>query len=223
MGSSYSRFVQGTRVHSRSRWHRSHKRPEASRGTRARALCLAPLPGTGRLASEPAQSEVSDFATQLGGRDPPRPALLSPLVAEGLLPPYPLSPCAIGCSPNARILRGEDGSAMRTIRCEHLVVATGKNAVPRCPTTVLGTLQHFPGVVLHSSQVSGLEALAKQRVCIVGLGNSAGDLATGGLRKTWGVRPSLRGFSPSPERRRRSGPGNPLLSRMCRFTASPRR
>lgn len=68
---------------------------------------------------------------------------------------------------------------MKTIRCQHLVVATGKNASPFVPPSVLQALGGFTGDVMHSSQVSGLDALAKLRVCIVGMGNSTGDLAAG--------------------------------------------
>lgn len=58
-------------------------------------------------------------------------------------------------------------------------MATGKNASPRLPPAILHTLVGFSGEIVHSSRVSGLEALAKRKVCIVGMGNSACDLAVG--------------------------------------------
>ncbi|CAM9310990.1 unnamed protein product, partial [Hapterophycus canaliculatus] len=64
---------------------------------------------------------------------------------------------------------------------EHLVVATGKCSSPRMPMTVLQTLDGFSGEVLHSSEAKALASRANggDGICIVGMGNSACDLAVG--------------------------------------------
>ncbi|CAN0407293.1 unnamed protein product, partial [Discosporangium mesarthrocarpum] len=69
----------------------------------------------------------------------------------------------------------------------HLVVATGKNASPVLPPGVLQRLEGFDGVVGHSSNVKDLQAMAAhgqgRGVCIVGMGNSACDIALALLEK----------------------------------------
>ncbi|CAM9676969.1 unnamed protein product, partial [Sphacelaria rigidula] len=68
-------------------------------------------------------------------------------------------------------------ATISVVRCTHIVVATGKNASPAVPSDILRTLGTFSGEVVHSSKVSGISALARRKVCIVGMGNSACDLA----------------------------------------------
>eukprot|EP00752_Nemacystus_decipiens_P001331 g1321.t1 len=73
--------------------------------------------------------------------------------------------------------RGESNASV--ILCDHLVVATGKCSTPRMPAAVLQSLRGFSGEVLHSSQTSNLASRAAGGggICIVGMGNSACDLA----------------------------------------------
>ena len=74
-----------------------------------------------------------------------------------------------------------------TLTCEELVVATGKNAIPRVP--------HGYGLhdrIIHSSQLHGprfreaLAAAAADRLLVVGFGNSAADICSLILRATSG-------------------------------------
>ncbi|CAN0067124.1 unnamed protein product, partial [Ectocarpus sp. 8 AP-2014] len=73
--------------------------------------------------------------------------------------------------------RGE--TAVSVVRCDHVVVATGKCSSPRMPSTVLENLRGFSGEVLHSSEAKALASRAASGggICIVGMGNSACDLA----------------------------------------------
>jgi hypothetical protein len=72
---------------------------------------------------------------------------------------------------------GVDSAEERVLVCSHLVDASGRHARPHKPPSLLDPLQSFDGEVLHSSQVTGLAKLAMQDVVIVGLGNSAADIA----------------------------------------------
>eukprot|EP00903_Cladosiphon_okamuranus_P007184 g6976.t1 len=78
-----------------------------------------------------------------------------------------------------RCRRRGDSSNTSVIRCDHLVVATGKCSTPRRPAAVLQNLKGFSGEVIHSSETSNLASRAAGRgsICIIGMGNSACDLA----------------------------------------------
>ncbi|CAN0130131.1 unnamed protein product [Ectocarpus sp. 12 AP-2014] len=73
--------------------------------------------------------------------------------------------------------RGE--TAVSVLSCDHVVVATGKCSSPRMPSTVLENLRGFSGEVFHSSEAKALASRAASGggICIVGMGNSACDLA----------------------------------------------
>ncbi|CAM9439027.1 unnamed protein product [Chrysoparadoxa australica] len=82
------------------------------------------------------------------------------------------------------------GTSLGTFHCDALVVATGKHSQPRMPADVVEVLRNFQGPVLHSTELRrgawgpmadllGAESGVMQsgQVCIVGMGNSACDLA----------------------------------------------
>ncbi|CBN76497.1 conserved unknown protein [Ectocarpus siliculosus] len=77
------------------------------------------------------------------------------------------------------IVPGRGETAVSVVRCDHVVVATGKCSSPRMPSTVLENLRGFSGEVFHSSEAKALASRAASGggICIVGMGNSACDLA----------------------------------------------
>ncbi len=62
-----------------------------------------------------------------------------------------------------------------TYRAEHLVVATGYNAVPHRPTWP--GLERYEGDLLHSREYRNGAEYAGKRVLVVGFGNSGGEIA----------------------------------------------
>ena len=93
-----------------------------------------------------------------------------------------------------RIARADDQwtvtTPMRQITSKHVVVATGNTRVPVRPTWP--GLDRFKGEVLHSSRYDNGAARNGQRVLVVGLGNSGGEIAIDlhehGARPTIAVR-----------------------------------
>jgi cation diffusion facilitator CzcD-associated flavoprotein CzcO len=72
-------------------------------------------------------------------------------------------------------LKRGDGTE-RTIRCPHLVMATGvSGSIPKIPA--LPGIENFDGKVVHSSQFSSGAAFAGKRALVVGTGNSGHDVA----------------------------------------------
>lgn len=65
--------------------------------------------------------------------------------------------------------------AIHILRCRAVAVCTGHHRIPSMPT--LEGMQVFAGVQLHSFAYRSWEPFVDKRVVIVGLGNSAGDLA----------------------------------------------
>jgi len=68
------------------------------------------------------------------------------------------------------------------LRCQFLVIATGKNAVPKLPIDAETFTQSFDGKICHSSEVKDYNGFLShgkddKEIVIVGMGNSACDLA----------------------------------------------
>jgi cation diffusion facilitator CzcD-associated flavoprotein CzcO len=72
------------------------------------------------------------------------------------------------------IAEDESGQAQR-VECGHVVVATGMHWDPLLPT--VDGAETFTGRQLHSADYSGPAEFAGQRIVVVGLGNSACDIA----------------------------------------------
>lgn len=68
--------------------------------------------------------------------------------------------------------RRADSPALEVLEADALIVATGSSHVPRCIE-----LPGYTGRVLHSSEYRSPQALAGQRVLVVGSGESAFDIA----------------------------------------------
>ena len=67
------------------------------------------------------------------------------------------------------------GSAKRTMRPRHIVMATGVSGIPNLPD--IPTLRTFDGKVLHSSQYVDGEDWKGANVLVIGTGNSGHDIA----------------------------------------------
>ncbi|MEM7798966.1 MAG: NAD(P)-binding domain-containing protein [Chloroflexota bacterium] len=68
-------------------------------------------------------------------------------------------------------LKRKDGTVIH-VRAEHLVVATGSQNIPSTPQ-----LEGYTGELLHASQYREKEAFEGKRVLIIGIGESASDIA----------------------------------------------
>jgi thioredoxin reductase len=72
------------------------------------------------------------------------------------------------------VLRRGDGSA-RTMHPRHVVLATGVSGIPNLPD--IPSLEHFAGIVVHSSQYGDGEEWQGKKALVVGTGNSGHDIA----------------------------------------------
>ncbi|MEU4745785.1 NAD(P)/FAD-dependent oxidoreductase, partial [Actinosynnema sp. NPDC023658] len=70
----------------------------------------------------------------------------------------------------------DDRGRARRRSFSHVVMATGHHWTPRSPA--IPGVESFPGPVLHTLDYRGADAWAGRRVLVLGLGNSACDVAT---------------------------------------------
>ena len=70
-----------------------------------------------------------------------------------------------------------DGTARRRRRFGHVVVAGGLHSTPRWPEPAVPGTDTFPGRIVHSFGFRDASAHAGERVLVLGLGNSACDIA----------------------------------------------
>eukprot|EP00960_Hanusia_phi_P029708 748118-Hanusia_phi.AAC.1 len=102
----------------------------------------------------------------------------------------------------------------RIFTAEHLVIASGLHAVPALPMNMQETTSGFEGQVYHSSSVRSMQAMTGRDVLLVGMGNSATDIAMSLLPRARSVTLSVRSVPPIV--RREWGPlAVEWVSRLC--------
>ncbi|EKX44111.1 hypothetical protein GUITHDRAFT_163647 [Guillardia theta CCMP2712] len=108
----------------------------------------------------------------------------------------------------------EPRSERKVFIAEHLIIASGLHAVPCFPPNTKELVAGFEGEVHHSSSVKSMQSLAGKHVLIVGMGNSAADIAMSLLPRARSVSLSVRSVPPIV--RREWGPlAVEWVSRLC--------
>lgn len=139
-----------------SSWHRAYERLHLHTARQHSALPFLPFPrGTPRY---PSRQDVIDYLETYA-----RHFRIEPLFGFRV----------------SGIKRDADGwvaySGADRIHARRVIVATGINAVPYLPTW--SGREGFRGKIIHSSDYRNGEPFGRQRVLVVGFGNSAGEIA----------------------------------------------